>query len=68
MIQVNKDACKGCGICIAMCPVKILKFSDNLNKRGVHFPKVIDEAKCTKCENCMIYCPDFVMVVSKDEE
>jgi 2-oxoglutarate ferredoxin oxidoreductase subunit delta len=56
MIQINKDACKGCGICIAMCPVKILEFSDELNKRGVHFPK------------CMIYCPDFAVVVNKDEK
>jgi len=66
MVQINKDACKGCGICIAMCPVKILEFSDDLNKRGVHFPEVTDEAKCTRCENCMIYCPDFAMVVIKD--
>ena len=66
MVQINKDACKGCGICIAMCPVKILEFSDNLNKRGVHFPEVTDESKCTRCENCMIYCPDFAMVVIKD--
>jgi len=66
MVQINKDACKGCGICIAMCPVKILEFSDELNKRGVHFPEVTDESKCTRCENCMIYCPDFAMVVIKD--
>ena len=66
MIQINKDACKGCGICIAMCLVKILEFSDDLNKRGVHSPEVTDEVKCTICENCMIYCPDFAMVVIKD--
>ena len=68
MIQINKDACKGCGICIVMCPVKILEFSNDLNKVGVHFPEVTDEAKCTKCENCMIYCPDFAMVVMKNEK
>jgi 2-oxoglutarate ferredoxin oxidoreductase subunit delta len=67
MIQINKDACKGCGICIAMCPVKILEFSNDLNKVGVHYPKVIDETECTECENCMIYCPDFAMVVIKNE-
>jgi len=45
MVQINKDACKGCGICIAMCPVKILEFSDELNNRGVHFPRINDEEK-----------------------
>ena len=68
MIQINKDACKGCGICIAMCPVKILEFSNDLNKIGVHYPIVLDETECTECENCMIYCPDFAMVVIKNEK
>lgn len=68
MIQVNKDACKGCGICIEICPAKILKMSSSLNNRGVHFPIVVDESKCTQCQNCVIYCPDFVMVVEKDEK
>ena len=51
-----------------MCPVKILEFSDELNNQGVHFPEITDEEKCTKCENCMIYCPDFAVVVNKDEK
>lgn len=67
MVFVNENACKGCGICIAMCPVKILAFSEELNEMGVNFPKVLDQKKCVKCRNCMIYCPDFAMVVTEDE-
>ena len=68
MVQIDKDACKGCGICIAMCPLQILEFSDDLNNRGVRYPKVTMEEKCTNCANCMIYCPDFAVVVSKNEK
>ena len=68
MVYIKQDACKGCGICIALCPVEILKFSKSLNTRGVPYPEVIDEARCTQCENCMIYCPDFAVVVVKDEK
>ncbi len=67
MVLVNETACKGCGICIAMCPVKILNFSEDFNEQGFHFPKVSDQGKCVKCRNCMIYCPDFAMVVNDDE-
>lgn len=67
MVFVNESACKGCGICIAMCPVKILSFSVDLNEMGVHFPRVSSQDKCVKCKNCMIYCPDFAMVVTDDE-
>lgn len=67
MVLVNSEACKGCGICIAFCPVKILSFSEAFNSKGFHFPEVSDQKKCTKCRNCMIYCPDFAMVVTDDE-
>ncbi|MBP9627001.1 MAG: 4Fe-4S dicluster domain-containing protein, partial [Synergistaceae bacterium] len=50
----------------SLCPVGILKFSKEYNSRGVHYPEVTDAQKCTSCENCMIYCPDFAMVVRKN--
>ena len=68
MVHIEKDACKGCGICIAVCPKDILRFSEELNQRGVNFPEIIDEDKCILCENCMIYCPDFAVVVKKDDK
>ncbi len=68
MIYINKDTCKGCGICIAVCPKKILQFTEELNQKGVHYPEIVNEGKCTLCENCMIYCPDFAVVVKKDEK
>lgn len=67
MVFVNENACKGCGICIAMCPVKILALSEDFNDMGVRYPRVLDQAKCVSCKNCMIYCPDFAMVVTEDE-
>jgi 2-oxoglutarate ferredoxin oxidoreductase subunit delta len=68
MIYIDKESCKGCGICISVCPKKIIKFSQNMNKKGVHFPEIINESECILCENCMIYCPDFAVVVKKDEK
>ena len=35
MIEILKDWCKGCEICIKRCPVDALEWSDELNKRGV---------------------------------
>lgn len=67
MVFIEKDACKGCGICIMVCPKKILEFTDELNQKGFYYPKLIHADKCILCENCMIYCPDFAVVVKKDE-
>ena len=67
MVHVRADDCKGCGLCMYVCPVKILSFSEGYNARGVHYPEVREPQKCTSCGNCMIYCPDFAMVVEKDD-
>ena len=68
MVYIDKEACKGCGICIAVCPKNILTFTKDLNQKGVPYPIIIDESKCILCENCMIYCPDFAVVVEKDDK
>ncbi|MFQ5834444.1 MAG: ferredoxin family protein [bacterium] len=70
MISINEDLCKGCrgcGLCIAFCPKDVLKMSDRFTKKGVHPPEIINEEDCILCERCMIYCPDFAVVVSDEE-
>ena len=71
-MQIEAEACKGCGICVYACPLKILTVSDNLNSKGVHYPEVVEGRAegCAKCGSCMIHCPDFaifLITVSRDE-
>ena len=69
-IHLIKDECKGCGYCIEFCPKKVLEESDEINARGVHPPKVVDEDKCVMCSFCSAVCPDFAIFVveKKDKE
>lgn len=57
--------CKGCGYCIEFCPVKMLEFSDDVNSRGYHYPRIkkgMEEA-CIACRICENLCPDFAIYV-----
>ena len=68
-VIILREACKGvedCGICVFVCPRQVLVQSKEMNQKGYMLPKVKDEALCTDCQNCMIYCPDFAIVVEKD--
>lgn len=62
-IHLIKDQCKGCGYCIEFCPRKVLEESNEINARGVHPPKVVDEDKCILCNFCTVVCPDFAIFV-----
>ncbi len=42
-IHLIKDQCKGCGYCIEFCPKKVFEESEEINARGVHPPKILDE-------------------------
>ena len=70
LVHVNEEACKGCGICIFSCPVKVLEMSEKLNSKGNHYPEVsaAQEKRCTGCRSCMIHCPDFAIVVDENEK
>ena len=61
-ITLRKERCKGCNICVAFCPQKILQL-DNLGKIYV-----TDETACIACGQCELRCPDFAIRVSKEEK
>ncbi len=68
-VALLHQSCKGvedCGICIFVCPKKIFAASEVANDAGYLIPQRKDEEQCTACENCMVFCPDFAIVVEKD--
>jgi len=62
-IHIIKDQCKGCGFCIQFCPKDVLEESEEINERGVHPPRVVDESRCVLCGFCTSICPDFAIFV-----
>jgi 2-oxoglutarate ferredoxin oxidoreductase subunit delta len=62
-IHLITDQCKGCGYCIEFCPKQVLEESTEINARGVHPPKIVDEDKCIVCGFCTAVCPDFAIYV-----
>ncbi len=55
-IKINKAWCKGCEICVDVCPRQVLEMQD-----FVAVVKDIDQ--CTFCQLCELLCPDFAIVV-----
>ncbi|WGK68547.1 4Fe-4S dicluster domain-containing protein [Candidatus Haliotispira prima] len=63
-IWVDDEVCKSCGLCIANCPKKILRFSDRINKQGLNPMECIDHNSCIGCLSCAEICPEVAIQVT----
>ncbi len=68
MIAIEIGYCKGCGICIHVCPKKVLEASKEVNSRGYYVPAIVDPEACTNCRQCELFCPDFAIFVVEEPE
>lgn len=65
-VNVIVDRCKECGICIALCPTRVLVKSNTLfNRYGFRPPEPLYIEKCIGCRLCEYSCPDFALFVEK---
>ncbi|MGA1980674.1 MAG: 4Fe-4S binding protein [Sedimentisphaerales bacterium] len=65
-IIINTERCKGCGLCVTVCPKGGIVISKQSNKTG-YFPAETKNTNCTACANCAIICPDEAIEVYCDD-
>jgi 2-oxoglutarate ferredoxin oxidoreductase subunit delta len=63
-LDIARDRCKGCELCISACPKHCLALDVAVvNVLGYHPVQLVDEAACTSCAFCARVCPDAVFSV-----
>jgi len=81
-IIINTERCKGCGLCVLVCPKGGIIISKKSNKKG-YFPaqpvlSVVEGAtnadsfdelttSCTGCCFCALICPDAAIEVFRED-
>jgi len=66
-IKINNALCKGCALCIDVCPKDVIKINTGvLNNKGYN-PAVVDSPdNCISCAMCAKMCPDSAISVYKE--
>jgi 2-oxoglutarate ferredoxin oxidoreductase subunit delta len=68
-IKIDTERCKGCGLCVLVCPKGGIIISGKSNKKG-YFPAEIKNppaAECTGCGLCAVICPDAAIEVFRED-
>jgi len=58
IVLINKDLCIGCGVCVKLCPPKILYLDDD-NKACAS-----DESRCDRLRGCERKCPAGAILIN----
>ena len=62
-IDVDKEKCKGCSVCITACPTHVIQLTKQVNGKGYNYAHMEKPEACIGCANCAMVCPDSVITV-----
>ena len=66
-IEINRERCKECRLCIAACKLGCILPSTEYNTMGYR-PVSFDEGKgCTGCALCAVSCPEVAVEVYREK-
>lgn len=67
-LTIFKERCKGCDICVQVCPEHILEMSKEVNEKGMQFAVLFAPEKCTGCTICAVMCPDLAIEIKYSDK
>jgi 2-oxoglutarate ferredoxin oxidoreductase subunit delta len=74
--RIDPEYCKGCDLCVKVCPRKVYDRGEELSERGYMVPIVSRPQDCLNqgrgsdrlaCDKCMMTCPDRAIDYVEDE-
>jgi 2-oxoglutarate ferredoxin oxidoreductase subunit delta len=67
VIKIDSEKCKGCMLCVKVCPKKVLRPEGKVNKKGQQYVSMKHPEQCTGCGLCFIMCPDGAIEIERKD-
>ena len=66
-VKVRADFCKGCRLCVKVCPRHLLELTTKLNALGIQPVEVTQlDKECSGCLSCVLMCPEAAIEITDD--
>ena len=66
-VTIEKNRCKGCGLCVSTCPKQVLAMSKEINDKGYFYAHPANPSACTGCRFCALMCPDVAICIEQED-
>ncbi|PIQ92070.1 MAG: 2-oxoglutarate synthase subunit alpha [Parcubacteria group bacterium CG11_big_fil_rev_8_21_14_0_20_39_14] len=67
-ISIEQTLCRGCNLCVEMCPKKVFEDGEEISPEGFKLKKVANPTKCTGCKLCELFCPGAINLKIEEKE
>ena len=65
-VEIDRDRCKGCGLCTISCPKELLHIGEEMNQYGYICARWDNDGEGTGCAICGEICPDVAIRVWRE--
>lgn len=66
--MIDPEICKGCELCISVCPKQVLAIAKQLNSKGFAPSTAAYPEECIGCGFCAAICPDMAIRITEEIE
>jgi 2-oxoglutarate ferredoxin oxidoreductase subunit delta len=64
-LTIDNERCKGCALCVSVCPKKVLALSEDVNPKGYFSAFQAHPEDCNHCAICCMMCPDVAISITE---
>lgn len=66
--HIDPERCKGCALCVSICPKNVLEISKELNAKGYYPAFRARPEDCIYCSMCCVMCPDVAITITESDD
>ncbi|MDD7035774.1 MAG: 4Fe-4S dicluster domain-containing protein [Firmicutes bacterium] len=65
VVKLDVSRCKGCYLCVSVCPKGVMIPAEELGTKGFPVVKVDESKECIGCGACFKMCPDYCIEIEE---